>query len=501
MLFPNAMELTLYLSLLMWYLVGVSAGKAKTLRDFALGNDTRTEKSVTYKGYIEADGTGRIRKRTIITTIIDRCSPYLITVTVLATYFGGDITVGVISKVHEIGLTYTFLTLLIPVYWHITSKIFSKHIEVFKDCFSLSDVMYKLYGKGGLWVCNIASLFMGVGMIGIQIIALVKLAQLFLGDTAYIFVISAVLVIIAYSTYGVRAVMATDTVQFLFFSAIIILAVIVGVNELGGVKAMIAKLPQTHKEVRIYDGNFLVFISILIFRFFPVTQGPFVQRYLMAESKKELKKAFRSIGILDLIFTTMVHIMGFIVVCRFPNIDSAQTFSYFLRFCIPEFVQCLLMAAMFAIIISTIDSWLNSTAFLIGHDIYGRLFSYSQEKQAKITKVSTTITGLLSLLIALKMNSIVETVWLICNVWDPIIMIPLCVGFMGFRTAKLTYIVSVVSGAIGVLTGYIVAGELGTISIAFGVVFNTIGFFSTHYFYIKPKRPDLIFFLLQTPSP
>jgi Na+/proline symporter len=187
----------------------------------------------------------------------------------------------------------------------------------------------------------------------------------------------------------------------------------------------------------------------------------------------------------------LIYTIGLIVVVNAPGlIDPNTTISYFINNCVPSFVKGLMVAAMFAVMMSTIDSWLNTTAVLIGHDIFGRLYPKSR-KQIMVGKQATVIVGAIAMLLAFNIHSIVGAIWTAYNFWEPMIMVPLCAGFMGFRTASESYFASLVGGILGISIGYLYAGELGTISIAFGVIISTIIFYFAHL-YIKTYKLHLI---------
>ncbi len=469
--------------------VALSVKKASSIKDFILGKESYKEKHEhIYSGTV--DGRFVIRGTRYTSVVSPKYTTFAIVATIFATYVGGDITAGATTKVYDMGMIYMCLVFLIPIYWLIASKVFSKHIRKFHDCYSLGDVMYKLYGGVGAYVSNACSLVMGIGVLGVQCMAFADVCHELFGYSRHWSVIVPMTVVIIYSLSGIRAVMLTDMIQFAFFFLVIFIAVICGLNDVGGINNLIDKLPSTHKELHLHSGNISVFFSIILFRLIPVTYGPFIQRYLMADNRKQLRSTFKSIAYVDFIFSLMIYMIGLIVVVKSPEMTPINAFSYFMHNCVPQVVGTMLVVGMFAIIMSTADSWLHATATLIGYDLTNRWYD-NEGRRMRMIKKSTIIIGILSMFFALHMDDIVKTTWMICNIWEPIVLIPLCAGFMGFRTANVTYGISVMGGVLGVVMGYMYAGELGTISVATGVIMNAFVFALTHCL-IKKYRPHLM---------
>ena len=429
--------------------IALGVKKASSIKDFILGRESYKEKHEHI--YSETvDGRFVIRGTRYTSIVNPKYTTFAIIATIYATYIGADITVGIAGKVHSIGMMYMCLIFLTPYFWLITSKVFSKHIKKFRGCYSLGDVMYRLYGRYGSIVADACSLLMGVGVLGVQCMAYANVCDELFGASRHWNTIVPMAVVIVYSLSGIRAVMLTDMIQFAFFFLVIFIAVIAGLYQAGGISEVIDKLPSTHTAVHIDHSNVALFFSIILFRLIPVTYGPFIQRYLMVSGRKQLRSVFKNIAVIDLIFMGLIYMIGLIVVVKAPELAPTDVFSYFMHNCVPRVVKTMLVVGMFVIIMSTVDSWLHTTAVLVGYDIFGRDFlrkKYRNERrQMNIIRGSTIVIGSLSVLCALHITDIVKTIWMICNIWDPLILVPLCAGFMGFRTANITYGISVIGG-------------------------------------------------------
>ena len=258
--------------------------------------------------------------------------------------------------------------------------------------------------------------------------------------------------------------------------------------------ADLSSLPRSHVVLHVDESNVTTFLGLIFLRFIPATYGPYVQRYLMAESGEQLRKTLFRISFVDLFLNIMIYTIGLVVVVRTSGfaIGSDTVLSYFINNCVPYLLKSFMIAGMFAIIMSTADSWLNNMAVLMGHDIYSRLGSYKGEDvQVEIGRKMTCGIAIVAICAAYCIDSIVNAIWMAYNFWEPLVMIPLCAGFMGIRTAEASYQASVMGGIFGVYMGYMYVGELGTVTIASGVICNVIAFSLVHQF-VKKYRPHLI---------
>ena len=73
-------------------------------------------------------------------------STTILVCTIFASTVGAGTIFGYTEKLYIYGLAFVIARLFIPLFWFISAMIFSPNIEQFKDCISISQIMYKLYG-------------------------------------------------------------------------------------------------------------------------------------------------------------------------------------------------------------------------------------------------------------------------------------------------------------------------------------------------------------------
>ena len=71
--------------------------------------------------------------------------------------------------------------------------------------------------------------------------------------------------------------------------------------------------------------------------------------------------------------------------------------------------------------------------------------------------------------------------WAVLSFWNPIMFLPLCVGFLGFYTNGRSFKAGCVAAIIGAILGCYISGEFSNMSKLIGISFSAIGLFGMHY--------------------
>lgn len=432
------------------------AGKIKTIREYTLGT-----------GYI---------------------STAVLFFTIFATHIGAGSTVGEVEALHSMGLIFAISMLAQPLIWVVTAKIFVSNIQIFKDagCMSVSDIMGFLYGKPGKWITNVFAMLLSIGVIAVQIGAIGYLFNYFLGITHELGIFIGFGALVVYSLFGgIRAVALTDTFQGLVLLVAIPIACIVAFHTVGGYDGLINGLPKTHLSIDWTKDNVLLLASLLFYAVMPAPTGVFVQRFLMANDSKQLARSLKLVALVSVPFTMVLCLIGFVIKVKAPEVEPNTAFFYLIGNYLPIGITGLLISGILAAIMSTADSWLNTTSVLCAHDIAKGIFPQLTDKQELfIARLAVLGISCASVLLALEGKSLIGLIWLAENFWLPIVLIPLALGFLKFSTNSKSFISSTALGIAGVLFGRYFTGSFATVSLLFGVVGSALGLLGTHYWQV-----------------
>lgn len=137
-----------------------------------------------------------------------------------------------------------------------------------------------------------------------------------------------------------------------------------------------------------------------------------VQRVLTTPTVKDARKSYILLGLIVVPGTILFHLLGSALFSYFhsnpevlnPQMQNIQTFPLYIVEVLPQGVTGLLIAALFAACMSTLDSSMNSVTTVIIRDYYPALGRIRDDKKVLVeAKIITTIIGIAGTGIALLM--------------------------------------------------------------------------------------------------
>jgi SSS family solute:Na+ symporter len=241
-----------------------------------------------------------------------------------------------------------------------------------------------------LSVCWI--LFMACNL-GLMLYASAKMSSVLFGwDQTVCIVLMAGLVCIYTVAGGLSAVVFTDALQCFVMIGGCLLILVLGVIDLGGVGELVRRV----KEIDASAGAAANadHTSLIL----PVdTQSPFpwcailiglgliqapaywignqaiVQRALGAKSEFAAKASFVWGALLKNLVPFVVAVPGLIALAKFPELrDGDTSIPTLIGHLLPQGLRGLFLAAFIAALMSSVDSYLNSTSTMLSNDIYRR---------------------------------------------------------------------------------------------------------------------------------
>jgi SSS family solute:Na+ symporter len=113
-----------------------------------------------------------------------------------------------------------------------------------------------------------------------------------------------------------------------------------------------------------------------------------------------------------------------------PDIASEQALPTVIKEVLPIGVSGLVIAALLAAMMSSADTCLITTSTIFTVDIYKRIFpAISERKTLFVAKVAVIVIGRLTLLVALRLNGIINSLLLAYTVFTSGVVLPVIAGF------------------------------------------------------------------------
>lgn len=406
--------------------------------------------------------------------------------TIFSTNIGAGASMGVIERIYSMGLIFAAARMISPLFWIITAKIFTPNIEQFKDCISMSDVMEKLYGKFGRWCTNICAVLLAVGGVAAQVVAIGYICNYFLeiNHTMGIFIAFATVIIYS-SLGGARALAITDVFQFGIFYIAIPVACAIALHDVGGLEGLKTNLPENYLTLDLSGANLWIFLSFVFYALMPPADSAFIQRFLMANSSRQLNRTFYIIAGINIPFVMVLCMIGFIVRAKAPELDGSNAFLYLISNYLPVGVVGFLVAGLLSIVMSTANAMINTASVLFAHDIGKMIFkeNMSQKQELLTARVMTVLIGVFSIFLALRGGTVFEFMLFAENFWYPLMLIPVTLGFIGYRISQKSFIIAIISALIVTSYTRYIVGEFDIKSMVLGILANAAGILISHFYF------------------
>lgn len=211
---------------------------------------------------------------------------------------------------------------------------------------------------------------------------------------------------------GIKAVIYTDVMQFFVMLGGLGLVTFLLVSRVDGGLVGIWEVARACGKTRIFDFSFdltivgfwglLITTSLMNIGEYSSDQVT-LQRFLATKSKKECLKAYVLTQLGSYPVIGVLYLIGaglFVFYRQYPHllgegIGGDKILPYFIATQLPRGLAGLIVAAIFAAAMSTLDSALNSLATTTMVDVYGRFKRHAPEPQhvLKMARLATLLWG------------------------------------------------------------------------------------------------------------
>lgn len=315
-----------------------------------------------------------------------------------------------------------------------------------------------------------SSMTAGIGLNGLAIVT----SSLFDFSMETTIIATGLVVLIMSVTGGAWAVIASDFMQMIVIMAVTIACAAVGIYHAGGLGPIIDDFPRDF--VSGTDVNYMIIFYVWAFSIFLKQIGLtnnilYSYRYLVAKDSDHARKgALLACGLMTLgpvIWFIPAWFMagsGVDLASMYPEQGSnyaEASYLAFVKLYMPLGMIGLLVAAMFAATMSSIDSGLNRNAgILVKNFVKPVLVPNITEKNLMIvSRVASVGFGVLIIAIALFMNSLQDL-----SLFDAMLLISALLGFpqmipsfLGFFIRKTPDWAAWATMVVGAIVSYVVA--------------------------------------------
>jgi SSS family solute:Na+ symporter len=401
--------------------------------------------------------------------------------TLSASFIGGGFSIGNAEKVFRFGIVNIVALWGFSLKEILVAKFIAPRMGNFTDVISVGDIMDRGYGKIGRIVTGFFSVFLCAGIVGAQVGAMGLIFNVFLGIEPIWGIMIGCGIVIAYSTVGgMRAVVLTDIIQFCVLAIGLPAALVFGVVKVGGFSAIKAATPVGHFMI---PGEAMTSISLLsLFLTFLLGETlvpPYVQRLFLAKDSIHTARGTMLSGIFSIPFFAITGAIGLIALALDPKLDPNLAMPYVIRSVLPVGVRGVVIAGVISIVMSSADSFLNGAATGCVNDLVRPIWKnpMSKRQELLLVKFINCLVGILAVIFAIKIRSILDILIYAYNFWAPIIVVPLAAVLLGGQVTRIGFLAGTVAGVVGVLTwNSLLGAPAGVNGLVIGVFCNLIAF-------------------------
>jgi len=356
--------------------------------------------------------------------------------TLVSTWYGGILEVGRFT--YENGI---ITWIIFGFFYYIAALLFVRFIApkiIESDIPTIPELFYRSFGKWPALIAIICVILMTTPAPYLKILAdlfnhvwnIPKLTALCLGTAlslAYAF------------TGGFSAVVRTDKLQFVLMFTGFSILLLSCYFEYGGISFLTGNTPDFTFSI---PGNFSWtfvfvwgFISLITF----IDPG-FYQRTFAGSSLKTVQKSIIISVLFWVIFDFMTVFTGLYALAVLPSINSSPYLDL-AQLVLPPMAQGLFMVSLFAIVMSTVDSFSFISAFTIGKDLTALLNLKQDDAHIlRNTRFGLVITALLSIILAIYFEYAVDIWYLVGSFVVPALLIPLITGLYRIKLKNVIFV-------------------------------------------------------------
>jgi SSS family solute:Na+ symporter len=380
---------------------------------------------------------------------------------VVATDVGGGFSIGLGGLGFIMGLSGSWLlftglvgawlsgVLLIPT--------LAKYTQKYK-LFSFPQFLEIRYNKRVSFIAGIVSAIGYLGFTSSQLLAGAKLASTIIDglNLHYALIIMGVVAVVYTFAGGIKAVIYTDTIQWIILlSGLIFIGIPFAFNEFGGIQEARNALPAEFFSLKNVSWQQLLNWGITIIPIWFIGMTLY-QRVYASKSKKSAQKAWFIAGLFEYpvmaftgvilgLYARIAFIDGY-----FPAYSDLSTFDpeigvpLLLKTILPIGLTGIILSVYFSAIMSTADSCLMASSGNFQTDIFK--MDHNNPKAIRFSQLLTFIIGAVAVFIALRIPNVLELMLLSYAFMVSGLFVPVMAALFMKKLNSKAAIVSIIAG-------------------------------------------------------
>ena len=396
-----------------------------------------------------------------------------------ATYIGPGFSIGFTEKGFNTGFVFFILSLPLALQTILVGVFFAPRLARYRDCFTIGDVMEQQYGRFTHLLAGIVSVGLCIGFTAIM----GKIGgQLLSSVTGWSVPISiaAVTLFTAFYTFtgGVRAVIANDGIQFLWFCLVIPSVVL-----LAFFKCPVPTSEVASKAVELTHAGFSgmtgmqIFGLAISFLLGETLLPPYANRALSAKTVTASRWGFVLAGAFSPVWLGLCSVLGVYGYFLLPaDVTGDAVFMGLGKHLLNGVLFGCLLAAVIAITMSSQESVMNSASVALVRDIAELKWKLTDKQQLILGRIGTLGAAVIAILIAQVAPSILDGLLICYSIWAPSLLLPFLLGLYVKNTKSMAGWLAMLCGAaVSIVWQTLLKEPFGVPAILVGLAASLVG--------------------------
>ncbi len=410
----------------------------------------------------------------------------MIFTTMAATYIGPGFSVGFTSKGFSTGFVFYLLAMTYPIQMILVAFFFAPRLARFRDCTTIGEVMSKRYGKFTHLLAGIVSVGLCIGFTAVM----GKIAGQLLHSVTGLPLMASIAIVTMFTalytfTGGLRAVIATDALQFAWFSLVVPIVLLIAFFKSPGTASDIAAKGAELTSSGLGELSGIQILGIMVaFLLGETLIPPYANRALSAKTESASRQGFLWAGLFSFVWLGIVATLGIIAHQFLPSSTNPDDVFFAMgKELLPYGTFGLLVAGVIGIVMSSQDSVLNAATVSFVRDIVGVRGGLSDKTSLMLSRVGTILIAAVATVVAGYSPSIIDGLLICYSIWAPGLLLPFLLGLYLKRTTPMAGWLSMIAGATTSILWQTVLKEPGGYpAILVGLVASAAAYLIGYYF-------------------
>ncbi|HRG26897.1 MAG TPA: sodium:solute symporter family protein [Chitinophagales bacterium] len=363
---------------------------------------------------------------------------WLLFASMSANYIGPGMTIGLADK----GASTGYFTFAVAIFYGI-GKMFEGHFfapairKKFNNAYTLGDIIGGVNSHNSNIVRFIAGLIsfgLVVGLTTVMAKAAGDILYAFLGVPKIIGTVIITTIVMGYSVFGgIKSSMQTDLIQFILFVALIPLLLLLSILNFG-----VTNEAFIQQSIDLSSSSFssiknIDLIALMVTWFFgEMLIPPTISTILSSQSVATSRKALVSSGLFMIAWLFIMLSLGVVANLTLEsNSIGEATLLNIAAINYPPGLYGLFAVALVGVVMSSQDCLINGASVIFSQDLIHPIKQVPEEKRLFWSRISGIAVGVLAILFASFIPSVIESLLFFYSIWVPSILVVAIISIYG----------------------------------------------------------------------